>query len=73
MRETDRVPFVIFNHIWPAKLANITFEEAMHDPIKLDDVYGQAVRLSQPDGYAAMQMIIGTGRAMAALDYKQVK
>lgn len=73
LRETDRVPFVFFSHFWPAKLAGITFEEAMHDADKLDDAYGQAVRLLQPDGFAAMQMIIGTGRAMEALDYKQIK
>ncbi|MBT3551373.1 MAG: hypothetical protein HN485_09585 [Rhodospirillaceae bacterium] len=71
--ETGRVPFIFFSLFWPAKLAGITFEEAMHDPDKLDDAYGQAVRLLQPDGFAAMQMIISTGRAMEVLDYKQIK
>ncbi|MAF47331.1 MAG: uroporphyrinogen decarboxylase family protein [Rhodospirillales bacterium] len=73
MRETDRVPFVFFSHFWPAKLAGISFEEAMHDLDKLEDAYMQALRLLQPDGYAAMQMIVGTGRTLEALDYKQVK
>jgi hypothetical protein len=72
LRETDRVPFAFFHHFWPATLSGMTYHEAMYDIGRLEDAMRQALRLLQPDAYAAMQMMIGIGPTLEALDYRQL-
>ena len=72
LHETDRVPFTLLAHFWPAKLAGITYQEAMYDMDKLEDATRQALRLVEPDGYAAMQLMTGVGPTLEAMDYRQL-
>ena len=73
LRETDRVPFSFFSHFWPARLSGISFQEAMYDIDKLEDGIRQALRLLRPDGYSPQQLIIGLGRSLEALEYRQLE
>ncbi len=72
LRETDRVPFTFFHHFWPATLVGMTYRDAMYDIGRLEDAMRRALRLLQPDAYAAMQMLIGIGPTLEALDYRQL-
>ena len=50
LRATERVPFVYSSSFWSARLAGISFQEAMYDMDKYIAATRRAVELLQPDG-----------------------
>ncbi len=73
LKETDRVPFSLFAHFWPARYRGVTYEQAMHDIDLMNDCTAEVIRLLQPDNYFANQVLTGFGKQLAALDYKQLE
>ena len=71
LRQTDRVPFIFGTRFWTAKLAGITFQEAMYDVDKAIDAWRAALRLVQPDGFVAS--IYAFGNEMEAIDFKAMQ
>lgn len=71
LRETDRVPFNFRSAFWHAKLAGITFEEAVYDVNKNIQAAQQAIRLLQPD--SILVDATATGQGLEGIDYKPLK
>lgn len=71
LRESDRVPFIYSTNFWAAKLAGITFEEAMYDLDKYVTASKQAIHLLQPDAFSAI--LFPFGQTLEGLDYKPMK
>lgn len=71
LREPDRVPFVYSTNFWAAKLAGITFQEAMYDIGKYVEASKQAIELLEPDAFSAI--LFPFGQTLEDLDYKPMK
>ena len=71
LRESDRPPFVYSTNFWAARLAGITFQEAMYDIDKYIAASRQAIDLLQPDAYSAI--LFPFGRTLEDLDFKPIK
>lgn len=73
LQEPDRIPFLPFQHFFPAKYAGITNEEAMHDYDKLASAWKKAILDFEPDMYSNPFFNIALGNLLEILDFKQLK
>jgi hypothetical protein len=71
LHEPDRVPFVYSTNFWAAKLAGITFQQAMYDIGKYVEASKEAIELLQPDAFSAI--LFPFGQTLEDLDYKPMK
>jgi hypothetical protein len=70
LKEPDRVPFLPFQHFFPAKYAGITNEEAMHNYDKLASAWQMAIIDFEPDMYSNPFFNIALGPLLGILDFK---
>jgi uroporphyrinogen-III decarboxylase len=71
LRETDRAPFVYTTNFWAARIAGLTFQQAMYDLDSYTRATRAAVELLQPDAFAVMQF--PSGQELEELDYKPMR
>jgi hypothetical protein len=73
LREPDRVPVMCIFGFFPARLAGITFEEAMYDHDKTLQAWVDAMVEFQPDAYEDPFPARFLGRIFERLDYRQMR
>lgn len=73
LREPDRVPVMAVFGFLPARMAGITFEEAMFDYDKTMEAWTRAMVEFQPDAYDDPYPSRFWGRIMERLGYKQMR
>ena len=73
LSEPDRVPVMSMFGFLPARLAGITYEEAMYDYDKTMQAWIEAMALFQPDTYDDPFTSRFWGRIMERLDYRQMR
>ncbi|NQT55163.1 MAG: hypothetical protein HQ551_02920 [Desulfobacteraceae bacterium] len=73
LKVPDRVPVMSLFGFFPARLAGITFEEAMYDYDKMMSAWINAMVEFEPDMYENPFTIRYLGPIMEALDFKQLK
>lgn len=71
LREPDRTPFVYSTNFWAARLAGITFEEAMYDIDRYVEASKRAIHLLQPDAFSAI--LFPFAQTLDELDFKPVR
>src|SRR3989339_1901097 len=73
LREPDRVPVMLIFGFFPARLAGMTFEEAMYDYDKTMQAWVDAMAEFQPDAYEDPFPGRFLGKIFERLDYKQLR
>jgi hypothetical protein len=73
LREPDQVPVMCIFGFFPAKIAGITFEEAMYDYDKTMQSWIRAMVEFQPDTYDDPFTTRFFGRILERLDYRQFR
>jgi hypothetical protein len=72
LREPDRVPVMSMFGFLPARIAGITFEEAMYDYDKTMQAWTRAMVEFEPDAYDDPYPSRYWGKIMERLDYRQM-
>ena len=73
LREPDRVPVMLIFGFFPARLAGMTFEEAMYDYDKTMQAWVDAMVEFQPDAYEDPFPARFLGTIFERLDYRQMR
>ncbi len=72
LKPTDRVPFALFAHYWPATFGGISFKDAMYDVDRMIQICTDAALLLQPDDYGPPINIV-LGRPLELMDFRQIE
>lgn len=73
LKVPDRVPVLLINQFLGAKYGDMTLKEAYYDPEKWYQANKKMLQELEPDLYQEPWLLINPGKAMEALDIKQIK
>lgn len=73
LKETDRVPTILYSTFWVARYAGMTCREAMYDYDRLAAATKRALIELEPDVYVPPHPMYALGPVMDMIDYKQIQ
>ncbi len=73
LKQPDRMPTAFMATFWLAKYGGISYRQLMYDYDKTKEIAERALLEFEPDAPAPTILAIATGRAMEAIDFKQLQ
>jgi len=73
LKQPDRLPIGMQPTFWLAKYGNITCRQLMYDYDKTAEIAARAIQEFEPDCHSPMFLATASGRALEALDFKQLQ
>jgi uroporphyrinogen-III decarboxylase len=73
LKQPDRMPTTMMATFWLAKYGGISYRQLMYDYEKTKDIAERAILEFEPDAPSPTMLAIATGRAMEAIDFKQLQ
>jgi len=73
LKQPDRMPTAFMATFWLAKYGGISYRQLMYDYDKTKEIAERALLEFEPDAPAPTILAIASGRAMEAIDFKQLQ